>query len=327
LTPYSEQRLFSESLYALLQYYKAGNTQAFYSIVDKALVYCVIKINEEQRKYLRRLLFDRLKIFGLLESYWNNGKRWWVVSGNCFISRDSNSAFVFGDLSFLATMKQVLNSKKWSTHELFILPRQTGANFSLSIDLVQATYEQVEEISKKFRCDLVSDAYLQLMQIVPPMDVVESQFISPCITVSDIQAEEVKKFNFDRCEWVEVSDVRSIGYYRVPHIYGQHRDYVVKRIANSLLGFEVTNREWSFLLASQILGTEINWRYAPRRSELLVPSKQISHIPALLKRALCVKAFHWPKLKSDHYIFEKISWKNITELNKKYPIIGVDNVT
>lgn len=73
---------FSRSIFALLAYYGSGNIQTVFSAIDKALAYAQLKLSTAQLTSTRRLLFNRLILFGILEYRLVRAQRRWCFGPN-----------------------------------------------------------------------------------------------------------------------------------------------------------------------------------------------------------------------------------------------------
>ncbi len=324
--PGCDSKVLSRTLFALLFYYKSGSYRVFKLLVDKFLKYHFIHFDKIDSNYIHRLLFDRLLVFGILESCWDNSTRLWEITSNKLIEIDPNKYVVIGDEEFVRNLKTKFLHNDWSALDIYNLPKDTGIDLSITLDVLIAGVDELGKVSGDLRFDILSKNHKNLFGVIPSVRFISKQASASKVQAAEIQSAEMFKFNFEFLKWEDSDNALTQGYYRIPHVFGQHREFIVSENRNKLLAHEINNREWSFSLASYILNEKIICGYVRNDNELLIPYKIMPLLPSIVRRALCVKSFYWPASIAGSYAFGDISREDISMLKNILPFTKIDYV-
>lgn len=315
----------SRGVFALLAYYGSGSTQTFFSIVDKALAFTGLRAEATQVASIRRLLYNRLLLFGFLESSEAQGQRHWSAGPNRLVRLQTGLVIPIGDTRFLAAVGERLGDIRSHLHIFYRFPRDTG----LSQDLCCLAYEidarELDPVAHDLECESVQVNARRLVDTLPPIDHVYCSVASAGLDPTQIDTTtELKRLDAESGGWVD-ADVRSLveGLYRIPHVFGKHREIVIKKGLRSHVGFEIQDREWSLLMTAHLLRQNLGWRYNAGDKALMVPAWQIPYLPILIKRVLLAGTMQWPNLENGRYFFCLVPATVARRLASRYPMLGL----
>ena len=318
---------FSRSIFALLAYYGSGNVQTFFSIVDRALTYAKVSIKEGQIASAKRLLYNHLLLFGVLESSEIHGQRRWSFGPNRLVKLPGGSILPLGDGSFASFVSDRLSEDNASPHVFYTFPSYIGP-LRLCAPKFNAAGEDLERLGREFNCRIYGLNGRKLTELLPPVEEVYRSLVNPGIDPNQIDVStELKRFDDSTGEWNDTS-ARELtpGLYRIPHVFGHHRDIVIKKGANSLVGFDITSRDWSLILSAYLLGKKLKWSYVTRQQVISIPAWQMASLPMLVKRVLCAGTMRWPGLVDRRYLFDEVEPHVTSLLTVRYPMIGIKHV-
>lgn len=326
--PSDQDIAFSESIFALLNYYRSGTIQTFHTALDKALTYAEVAIDSVQLKSLRYFLFNRMILFGFLEFSDTRGQRRWCIGPNRLIKLSKGGCLVVGDSGFIATFNCLSANQVSSYHVTYTFPSSTGTRLNFCVKQVDFEEGHERSISQKLDCPVVCIETTKLAEFLPTVESVYQSLAVRGIDPTQIDsAAEFKRFDETKHDWVDANYLElSPGLYRIPHVYGQHRDIVIKNGAHSLVGFDIPNRDWSFFLSAYLLQKSLHWKYSGRNRTVAIPFWQITLTPMLVKRVLCASTMKWPDLKAGCYRFRDVEPLVAHHLATRYPMIGMKNV-
>lgn len=317
---------FSDGFLALIAYYRGGNMQTFFSALDKALAYAKLDLSLSELKSARRLMYNRLQLFGICESTAVRGERRWSAGPNRLIYMPNARVLPFGDSAFVCQVGAALGSTS-TRHVYYTFPR-SAAGLVLSSTYFTIDEGDFEKIVRELGCWGINIDVQALAEILPPLEDVYLTLCTPGTDPTKIDTSvDLKRFDEALGDWTQAtSEDLSPGLYRIPHVFGVHRDMVVLKGARSLIGFDVRDRDWTLILGAHLLRQELNWTYSFCTKTLSLPDWQISLLPMLLKRVLCAASLTWPSLESSKYVFNRLEPQTLNIIEKKYPVIKVNYV-
>ena len=328
MAPSEQDLAFSSSIFALLAYYRCGSIQRCFSATDKALCHSGISVEPTQLAPIRRLLFNRLQLFGIIESSDILGQRRWCIGENRLVRLRDGSTFPIGDSGFVARAHNCFLQERSSYHVFYSFPRSTGTTLKLCVEQFNLNDKEVSKLALELDCPVFELRSRWLVGLLPTVADVYEALVVPGIDPTQIDVStELKRFDERKREWID-ANTRELGagLYCIPHIFGHHRYMVFKEGAKSLIGFDITSRDWSLLLSTYLLGKELDWQYRVTNRVVSIPAWQVSMLPMLVKRVLCVGTLKWPDLADGSYQFANVEPEVKQGLIARYPMIGVQDV-
>lgn len=329
----------------LLAYEQSGPLTSFGKLCDKALALLAVRFaadNESQStgqnadhsaKAFCGLLQRRLLAFGLIEIATVNGTAHWRVAAQGFIEIDKGHFLIAGPLLFreqaVAWFENAIFpaalSAEGSTHKLYDFPYQFGRGLSLTLLKVTADLELIQQAAADLAVGLFTQAQRQLDLLLTPVALVEKQLVTDEHFTGVTQYSAYRQFDFDSCQWLEINGalIESEGYYRLPYQFGADRDICLKKASGRNKVYEITPRDWGYLLALFICNKSIRWHYHIQAKQLLIPASQFSLLPTLFKRGLLCKTFNWPVLINDHYVITGMTSSEIEVIHDRHPAIRI----
>ena len=318
----------SRSVFALLSYYRSGSIQTFFSIVERALAFSGHSVDTTQLAAIRRLLYNRLLLFGFIESSEVRGQRRWSSGPNRLVHLPFGWTILIGNTRFVSEGEERLTDVQSRLHVLYRFPNATRLSVDLCCRAYDIDFSQLDSLAVDLECELVHVSPQRLADLLPPISRVYCSVAIPGLDPAQIDAStELKRLEATTGEWVD-ANARSLveGLYRIPHVFGQHRDIVVKKGLRSHVGFEVQDREWSLLIGAHLLRENLGWRYDAEQETLAVPAWQVPFLPMLLKRVLSVGAMQWPKVVDGYYFFGPVPAMVARRVAIRYPMLGINYV-
>ena len=325
-TPDDRDLYFTSTLIAGLMYRGAGTTQTLFSLVENVLEYLSIHLKPVELRLLKRLVLNRLRLFGFVETISNRRSSRWVVAPNRLFQHRSGQALILGSTMFGESVRDALGSDGWGSHLIYKFPVATGADLSLRVPQVSLDYKEAE-----FAIDQTGAELVRSPDLIQRLPAIQQAFewckgkhqVSSAISGST----EIQVFDYSEFQWRE-AEPRNIasGLYRLPHQFGGYQHLLFKRVSQNLVGFRLHEEGWVVFIGAHLLGISLNWRYAPSLQRLSIPARQISFAPVVVKKALFVRAFRWPELSSHHYHANDISPRDAARLASLFPMLGISYV-